>query len=115
MALAGQENEAHQVAQRVDQGDDLGRQAAARASDRLILSPPFAPVACWWTRTMVPSIRAYSKSGSPDKILNSRSKTPFMAHRQKRLKTEFQHPNMAGRSRHGAPSRTIHITPSRNI
>jgi hypothetical protein len=26
---------------------DLGGQAAARASDGLILSPPFAPLECW--------------------------------------------------------------------
>jgi hypothetical protein len=46
VALAGQENEAHQVSERIDQGDDLGGQAAARSSDGLISSPPFAPVPC---------------------------------------------------------------------
>jgi hypothetical protein len=46
VALARQENKARQIAQRVDQSDDLGRQAAARTPDRLILSPPFAPVPC---------------------------------------------------------------------
>ncbi len=49
VALAQQEHEARQIAQRVDQGDDFGRQAATRTPDRLILSPPFAPVPCWWT------------------------------------------------------------------
>jgi hypothetical protein len=42
----------------------LPEAARSRAPDGLILSPPFAPVPCWWTRTMVPSIRAYSKCNS---------------------------------------------------
>jgi hypothetical protein len=84
MALPRQEQKAGKIAQRVDQSDDLGRQAAARTPDRLILSPPFAPVPCWWTRMMVPSIIAYSKSGSPNKTSKSRPKTPFNAHRRKR-------------------------------
>jgi hypothetical protein len=53
---AGQE-EADRVAQRVDQGVDLGAQSAARAPDRLILAGFFwAPALCWWARTMVLSI-----------------------------------------------------------
>jgi hypothetical protein len=87
---------------------DLGPQAAARAPDRLILSPPFVPVPCWWTWTMVPSMSAYSKSGSPDRSWNSLAKTPLMAQRRNLLKTEFHLPNVGGRSRHGAPTRAIH-------
>src|SRR5260370_38608236 len=75
MTLSRQEHETCKVAQRIDQRHDLGRQTAARASDGLILSPPFAPIPCWWTRMMVPSIRAYSKSGAPDKPSKTRSKT----------------------------------------
>jgi hypothetical protein len=47
MALARQEHEAHEVSQRIDQRDDLGRQPAARATDGLMVSPPFAPLAFW--------------------------------------------------------------------
>src|SRR3954449_3427110 len=65
--LAGQQDEAHQGAEGVDKGDDLGRQAAARAADGLGPGPPFAPLAFWWAVTMVPSTRAYSKSGSSDR------------------------------------------------
>ena len=65
MAFSWQEHEARQVAH----GDDVARQAAARMSDRLILRPPFAPVARRRTRKMAPSIRAYSKSGSPGNTL----------------------------------------------
>jgi len=114
VALAGQEDEAGQVAEGVDQGDDLGRQAAARAAYGLILSPPFAPVPCWWTRTMVPSMIAYSKSGSSDNFWKIRSNTPLSAQRRKRFHTEPHRPNVAGRSRHGEPVRTSHNTASRN-
>src|ERR671932_334408 len=82
--LAGQQDEAHQVAERIDQGDDLGRQAAARAADGLISSPPFAPLAFWCAGTMAPSIRAYSKSGSSDARSKRRSKTPARTQRRKR-------------------------------
>ena len=34
------------IAQAIDGDVDLARQAAARTSDGLILSPPFAPAAC---------------------------------------------------------------------
>lgn len=114
VALARQKDEARQIAEGVDQRDDLGRQAAARAADRLILSPPLAPVPCWWTRTMVPSMIAYSKSGSPDKCRKTVSKTPLSAQRRKRRKTEFQFPKFSWRSRQGEPVRAIHRTASRN-
>ena len=84
MALAGQQHKAHQVSQRVHQRDDFGRQSAARAPDGLILSPPFAPLAFWWAVTIVPSIRAYSKSGSPDRHSKICSKTPARTQRRKR-------------------------------
>jgi len=113
VALAGKKNEAGQIAQRVDERNDLGRQAAPRFADGLIVSPPFAPVACRWTLTIVPSMSAYSKSGASESRWKSRSKTPFRAHRRKRWKTEFQFPNISGRSRQGAPTRAIQSTPSK--
>ena len=113
VTLAGKKDEADQIAQCVDERENLGRQAATRFADRLILSPPFAPVACRWTLTIVPSMRAYSKSGSPESRLKSRSKTPFSANRRKRWKTEFHFPNISGRSRQGAPTRAIQSTPSK--
>ena len=62
----------------------VGQQAAARPADGLALSPPFAPVPCWWTRTMAPSTMAYSKSGSPDRRSNTRSNTALAAQRRTR-------------------------------
>jgi hypothetical protein len=46
VTLAWEQNEARQIAQRIDEGDDLGGQSAARPADGLILSPPFAPAPC---------------------------------------------------------------------
>src|SRR3954449_13064737 len=114
VALTGQQDEAHQSAEGVDQGDNLGGQPAARAANGLILSPPLAPLAFWWAVTIVPSIRAYSKSGSPDRHAKTRSKMPPFTQRRNRWKTLFQRPNSPGRSRHGAPVRTRHSTASRN-
>ena len=112
MTLAWKKNEADQVAQRICERHDLGGQATARAADGLIESPPFAPVACRWTFTIVPSMSAYSKSGSWDKARKSLSNTPLSAHRRKRFQMENHFPKQSGRSRHGAPVRTTHKTPS---
>src|SRR4028119_1215639 len=90
VALAGQQKEAHQGAESVDEGEDLGGQAAARAADGLIAGPPLAPLAFWWAVTMVPSIRAYSKSGSSDRHVKTRSNTPPFTQRRNRWKTLFQ-------------------------
>src|SRR3954467_12849664 len=87
VALTGQQDEAHQSAEGVDQGDNLGGQPAARAANGLILSPPLAPLAFWWAVTIVPSIRAYSKSGSPDRHAKTRSKMPPLTQRRNRSRT----------------------------
>src|SRR6266566_6868749 len=63
---------------------------------------------------IVPSIIAYSKSGSPDSTLKIFSKTPLSAQRRNRFQTENHLPKYAGRSRQGEPVRAIHKTPSRN-
>jgi hypothetical protein len=46
VTLTRQEHEANQITERIDERCNLGRQAAARLADGLILSPPFAPVPC---------------------------------------------------------------------
>ena len=74
-AVTRQQLEAHQVAERVGQGDDLRAPAAARAAYGLALSPPFAPCPWRWTLTMLPSIIANSRSGSPDRASNILLKT----------------------------------------
>src|SRR5215467_14255215 len=71
MTLARKKNKADQVSQSIYKHHDLGGQATARFADGLILSPPFAPVACRWTLMIVPSMSAYSRSGSSDKASNT--------------------------------------------
>ena len=44
--LTAGEDEPQRIAEGIDGDVDLARQAAARTSDGLILSPPFAPAAC---------------------------------------------------------------------
>src|SRR3954467_12377473 len=46
----------------------------------------FAPLAFEWAVTMVPSTRAYSKSGSSDRHSKTRSNTPPFTQRRKRWK-----------------------------
>jgi len=45
-AMAGKQDEPHQVPERVGQREDFGGPAALRLADGLVLSPPFAP--CAW-------------------------------------------------------------------
>jgi hypothetical protein len=45
MPLTRQQDEIDQIAQCIDESEDLRCQAAARAPNSLMLSPPFAPVA----------------------------------------------------------------------
>lgn len=46
VALPGKQNEAGKISQRIDEGNDLCRQSAARTPDGLTASPPFAPMPC---------------------------------------------------------------------
>lgn len=43
VSVAGQENKADKIAQRIGQREDFGRPAAFRFANGLILSPPLAP------------------------------------------------------------------------
>ena len=46
VAMARQQHEADQIAERIYDGRDLRRPTAARFANGLFLSPPFAPVPC---------------------------------------------------------------------
>ena len=66
--LTAGQMKASRVAQGVDRGMNLGAQPAFAAPDGLIGAPFFsAPALCWWARTMVASIIAYSLSASAAK------------------------------------------------
>src|SRR6516165_3872280 len=62
MRLTTGQEERKRVAQRVDREMDFCAQPTFAAPDRLIFAVFFwAPALCWWARTMVLSIMAYSK------------------------------------------------------
>src|SRR5215217_2299787 len=111
-ALAGQQHEANEIAQGIGEGQDFGRHAAPGAADGLARSPPFAPWPWRCTLTMVASTMAYSMSGSSETASNSRLKISARTQSRYRLKTVFQWPNVAGKSRQGLPVRAIHNTAS---
>ena len=60
-----------------------------------------APALCWWARTMVLSIIAYSLSASAARCSNTRCHTPVLLQRLNRRCVFFQSPKRSGRSRHG--------------
>jgi len=106
MGLARREVKARGIAQRVDRGVDLGAQPAPAAPEGLFLwIPPFAPALCWWARTMVASIIAYSLSASCARAWNTRCHTPVRLQREWRVCTTRKSPKRSGRSRQGMPAR----------
>lgn len=82
--LPGRWSNPERQAERVCARVQLGGQPAARPSDPLKASPPFAPVASAWTLQIVESTKTYSKSGAPAKALKRRSQTPARAHLRNR-------------------------------
>lgn len=76
VGLPGREMKSGRIAQRIDRGVNLRAQPASAAPDGFLLSPFFAPALCWWARTMVLSIIAYSLSASCAKASKMRCHTP---------------------------------------
>jgi hypothetical protein len=80
---------------------DLGREAPARAAQRLIVLPPLAPAAETWARTTVES-NIWTRCAvrlRPASASKNASNTPARLRRQKRFQIEFQFPNSAGSAR----------------
>ena len=77
--------------------------------------PPSAPQACRWALAWVASIINHSKSGSSITTDNKRSHTPLSRQRLNRRCTFKPSPYAGGRSRHGAPVRSIHTTALMNF
>src|SRR5216684_3019185 len=73
--MAGQENEADEIAQCVGQRQNFSRHAAFGTADGLALRPPFAPCPWRWTLTIVASTMAYSMSGVSEQDSKSLVKT----------------------------------------
>lgn len=112
--LSGGQRPARQLPQPFDDAVNLGRQPAARATERLVAFFLGAPAACWWARTMVESRKTSSKSASIASSAKTRCQMPRSDQRANRLYALFQDPNDFGRSRQGAPVRATHSTASTN-
>ena len=71
MGLSWRKEKSRRIAQCIDRGMHLGAQAVSAASEGLLIRTPpfFAPALCWWARTMVASIMAYSLSASCAKAM----------------------------------------------
>ena len=86
MRLTAGQEEGKWIAQRIDHKMDLCAQPAFAAPDRLVFTLFFwAPALCWWARTIVLSIMAYSLSASAAKISNIFFQTSLLAHRENRV------------------------------
>ena len=86
MRLTAGQEEGKWIAQRIDHEMDLCAQPAFAAPDRLVFTLFFwAPALCWWARTIVLSIMAYSLSASAAKISNIFFQTSLLAHRENRV------------------------------
>jgi hypothetical protein len=86
MCLTAGQEERKRIAQGVDHEMDFCAQPAFAASDRLIFAIFFwAPALCWWARTIVLSIMAYSLSASAAKSSNIFFQTPLLAQRENRV------------------------------
>ena len=86
MGFAWGQKETEWVAQGVNQRVDFGAQAAVAGPDRLVRTAFFwAPALCWWARTVVLSIIAYSLSASAASISNTLFHTPLVAQRENRV------------------------------
>ena len=98
--------------QRIDQRDDLGRQAAAGTTDGLILRPAFGAGAV----LVHPDDGAIDDHVLEVRVVRQGLEDPIehasLGPSAKALKDEFQLPKASGRSRQGAPTRTIQRTAS---
>jgi hypothetical protein len=85
VGLAGCQAEPDRETLGIDDGVDLCREAAAGATETMISPPLFAVAACWCARMEVLSIIWISPSYAAVMASISRSQTPALRHRLKRL------------------------------
>ncbi len=97
-----------------DERVDFRRKASSRASQSVLLDPPFPPAASWWARTTEASTMESSSSSSTStsRAANSSSQIPLSDQLRNRLYTLFHGPKRSGRSRHGTPVLARHSTAS---
>ena len=83
--LARRQDDPQRQAVLIDQGVDLGAQSSTRTADGVIRAPFFPPAACWWARMIELSIRCMEPGDAADRASNTRTQTPALAQRLKRL------------------------------
>ena len=84
-SLTGREDDPQRQAVLIDQGVDLGAQSSTRTANGVIRTPFFAPAACWWARMIELSIKCIEPGEAADRASNTRTQTPALAQRLKRL------------------------------
>jgi hypothetical protein len=100
------EMKSSRVAEGIDRSVDLGAQSALAAPDGLVCALFFsAPALCWWARTMLEPIIAYSLSASWARCANSFFHTPRLVQRLIRVCTTRKSPKPSGKSRQDIPAR----------
>jgi hypothetical protein len=119
MPMARRQDESHQFAVALGPNMNLGAQSSPTSTNSFSFGVAFfAPAACWWARTVVPSTKCTVQSMPSSAWLMAwtwariPSQTPALRHRWNRLYTVGQGPYRSGRSRHGAPVRSTHRMPS---
>lgn len=110
--LAGREVEDERDASGITETMNFTGEPAPRAAKSLFASPPFAPAAETWPRTVVESMlwRALSAIASASREAAA-SQMPAWLQRRKRWYTVIHLPYFSGTSRQGAPVRRRHRMP----
>jgi len=104
--LAAGEVEGERDAGGITETVNLTGEPAPRAAKSLFASPPFAPAAETWPRTVVLSTLWRELSAIAwAKVVATTSQIPAMLHRRKRWYTVIHLPYLSGTSRQGAPVR----------
>lgn len=110
--FAGREVEAERDASGITETMNFTAEPAPRAAKSLFASPPFAPAAETWPRTVVLSMLWRELSAIAwAKVVATTSQTPASLQRRKRWYTVIHLPYFSGTSRHGAPVRMRHKMP----
>lgn len=104
--FAGREVEGERDAVGVTETMNFTGEPAPRTAKRLFTSPPFAPAAETWPRTVVLSMLWRELSAIAwARVVATASQIPALLQRRKRWYTLDHLPYFSGRSRHGAPVR----------
>ena len=110
--FAGREVEDERGASGITETMNFTGEPTPRAAKSLFASPPFAPAAETWPRTVVLSMLWRELSAIAwARVVATTSQTPLSLQRRKRWYTVIHLPYFSGTSRHGVPVRMRHKIP----